>query len=490
VAAAGTTIRRRLAGAAVCVAVVGGITCAVPGVAGASRPHLGESAGSATGNPLHRASTSSRGVVGRRVNVVFPVANVSSLADQEGFAGDPEDAEQVPAIRFYVNQINRDGGINGRRINPIIVNFDPTNEGQMRGLCKQWTEGSPPVFAVVDGLGAWSGDNQLCITQEGHTPLLSQWTTVSQWTQEGSPYLWWLGPDDAAILNTLVLWGLQSGRIVPGKPLGIVAGDRASDQAALHDDLLPDLAHIGVTDPVVETLAADPSETAATGSEAPLVVQRLRDAGVTSVIPLIPVNAFFPYLAAETSQQYFPPLLLSDYESTIEIGLGLIPIPYEKALDGQEGVTVETLGGIDDDRPESQGGYDPGVRTCWESFRKSPTFPFPMPPVHPGPWIEEQGPIASWCQSIRLFAEAAEMAGPDLDRRSFVESMARIRDFPGTLSPILTYGPDKFSGPTEYRVVTLHNNSAQDNRCIDNYQGRVQQTCWLIVQNWRPLVSP
>ena len=56
-------------------------------------------------------------------------------------------------------------------------------------------------------------------------------------------------------------------------------------------------------------------------------------------------------LQAETGQQYFPRLLLSDYESSIESPpSGCIPIPYAKALDGQEGLTTETLGGGDDDR--------------------------------------------------------------------------------------------------------------------------------------------
>jgi hypothetical protein len=428
-------------------------------------------------------------VEGKTINVVFPVANLSTLADQLGFAGDPEDTEQVPAIKFYVNQINSAGGINGRKIHAIISDFDPTSESDMRALCKDWTEGSPAAFAVIDGLGAWTGDNQLCITQEGKTPLLAEWTTATDWTAMGSPYLWWLGPDQAVILRTLVFWADSSGYFGPNKKLGIVVGDRASDQLALNSYLLPYLKDVGITDPVVETIAADPDETAATNSDAPLIVEKFRAAGVTSVIPLIPVNAFFPYLQAETSQHYFPRLLLSDYESTIEIGLGLIPIPFQQALDGQEGVTVQTLGGIDDDRPESQGGYDPGVRSCWTSFRTSPTFPFPMPPVHPGPWIEEQGPIASWCQGIRLFAEAAEKAGPDLTRRTFVEALASIKNYPGTLSPILSYGTDKFYGPTEYRVVSLHSNSTRDNQCINNYKDRVQQTCWRIVQNWRPLVT-
>ncbi len=475
--------RRVLVGSA---AIVVSVACMASSDAAASTSRMSDTAAV---TPPDEASTSSRGVVGKQINVVFPVANLSSLASSFGFAGDPEDAEQIPAIKFYVNQINEAGGINGRVINPIIVSFDPANNANMQSLCQQWTEGNPAVFAVVDGIGTWTGDNQLCVTQQGHTPLISAWSATTNWTQLGSPYLWWTGPDQAPELAATVQWGLSSGRLGRSKKVGVVVSDQAGDQAALNGYLLPDLKKVGIT-PQVAMVAGNPDETATTNSDAQLAVERFKAAGVQSVIPLLPENAFFPYLSAENSQQYFPQLLLSDYGSTIEIGLGLIPIPFEKALDGQEGVTVETLGGIDDDRPQSEGGYDPGVRSCWESFRKSKTFPFPKPPVHPGPWIEEQGPIASWCQGIRLFAAAAEKAGPNLNRRTFVEAIASIKNYPGTLSPTLSYGTDKYYGPTQYRVVSLHNNSAARNECIKNYKGRVQATCWRIVQNWRPLANP
>ena len=202
-----------------------------------------------------------------------------------------------------------------------------------------------------------------------------------------------------------------------------------SDQDALNSFLLPDLKKIGV-DPQVVTITADVGETASTDSDATLAVERLKEAGVQSVIPLLPENAFTPYIGAETSQNYFPKLLLSDYQSEIEVALGLIPIPYEKALNGQEGVTAETLGGIDLPVPEAQGGYDPGVRSCWTVWHKA----YPQTPKgNINDDIEEQGPVQGWCQEIRLFAKAATMAGKDLNRRTFVEAMSHITNFPGRL---------------------------------------------------------
>ena len=346
-------------------------------------------------SPVSSASTSSRGVNKHSINVVFPVVSLNSLAGREGFAEDAEYGEQTKAITLFVKQINDDGGIHGRKIDPIIVNYDPTNESQMRALCKTWTEGSPAAFAVVDGLGAWTGDNQLCITQEGHTPFLGAWTTVTDWTKLGSPYLWWIGPDQATILQAVVDWGLSAHLIGGTIKVGIIAGNRASDQTALDDYLLPDLRNAGV-DPIVKTIDADPDDTATTGTQSPLVVQQLRSAGVTSIIPLMPFNVFFPVLQAETAQQYFPRLLLSDYESSIETALGLLPAPYALALNGQEGLTTETLGGVDDDRPQSQGGYDPAVRSCWVVWHKA--YP-QVPPGNQSDFIGNRGPSRGGARS-------------------------------------------------------------------------------------------
>jgi hypothetical protein len=204
------------------------------------------------------------------------------------------------------------------------------------------------------------------------------------------------------------------------------------------------------------------------------------------VIPLLPENAFFPYVGAENAQKYFPQLLLSDYQSSIEVALGLIPQPYEQALNGQEGVTTETLGGFDDNRPESQGGYDPGVRSCYNTWHQAHPQPITGTTSH---FIEEQGPIQAWCTSIRLFAQAATAAGPHLNRCTFVTAMSKITDFPGGLSPIWSFGPDKRYGPTTYTVVKIHNNVPPSSQCVLKTNHKPQGTCWVVVQKSKPLPS-
>jgi hypothetical protein len=455
-----------------------------PGAAGAAGASEVEVVATSP-TPVSQASTSARGVSAHSINVVFPVISLSSVTGLLDIAEDKEYGDQIKAIHLYVNQINAAGGIHGRDINPMIVQFDPTDNTSMRALCQQWTQGNPPVFAVIDGIGTWTGDNELCITQEGHTPMIAAWTTTTNWTQLGSPYLWWTGADDAPILSATVSWGVSSGRLGHGKKVGVVVSDQASDQTALKSYLLPDLKKAGIT-PQVFTIAADLNESASTSSDATLAVERLKAAGVQSVIPLLPANALEPYLGAETSQKYFPQLLLSDYQSSIEFALGLIPAPYEQALNGQEGVTAETLGGFDDARPESQGGYDPGVRSCFDTWHKA--YPA-VPKGEQSFYIEEQGPVQAWCTAIRLFADAANKAGPDLNRRTFVTAMSTIKNFPGGLSPVWSFGPDKMYGPTTYQVVKVHNNVPPSSQCKLKTNHKPQGTCWVSVQPFKPLPS-
>jgi hypothetical protein len=469
--------------AALCV-LVGGVT-PHPGAGGAAGAPPTALAASDHGTPVDEASTSSRGVTAHTINVVFPVVALSSLAGKLGFAETAEFGEQKKAIHLFVDHVNESGGINGRKINPIIATFTPENTSEMRALCKDWTEGSPAAFAVLDGVGDWSNTNELCVAEEGKTPFIGQWTTVSNWTTESSPYLWWTGPSQTQILQAVVDWGLSTGLLGGTHKVGVVVGDQASDQLALHQYLLPDLRRAGVK-PVVEEVADEPTESATTGTEAPLGVQKMKAAGVGTVIPLLSFNAFAPILQAETAQSYFPRLLLSDYEESVVSSLGLLPPdgPDGKALTGQEGVTTETLGGLDGPQPQSQGGYDPADRACWNIWHAA----YPQtPPGNINDYIVEQGPVQGWCQEINLFTTAARAAGRDLNRRTFVEAMSRIKNYTGGYSLKLSYGPDKFSGPTEFQVVKLHVNTPPSSLCRDQPGEPLVHTCWVTEKPYEPL---
>ena len=178
--------------------------------------------------------------------------------------------------------------------------------------------------------------------------------------------------------------------------------------------------------------------------------------------------------------------MLSDYEgSPSNPRWACIPVPYAKALDGQEGVTTETLGGIDDPRPQAEGGYDPGVRSCFAVWHKA----YPADPhgnmnyLHRGAGARRKG----GARRSALFAAAAKAAGRTSTAAPSSRPWPRSRTS-RRLSPSSRYGPNKRYGPTEYQVVRLHTNQPPSSQCkmpLDHIP--LEGVCWVTVQGWQPL---
>lgn len=474
---------RRVATQIVALVVALGVVGGVVAVGSAAIPS--SSTKSAAGTPganagPAQAAPSTSGVTKDSVTVVFPVIDLSAIANASGL--DVGDENSTQAITTFVDDVNTRGGINGRHFVARIEKFNPYDDADMRAKCKDWTQ-SGNVFAVIDATGAWTGDNQLCITQEGKTPLLSNWTTTTDWTRRGNPYLWWIGPDDSAVLRNLVHWATARHLLTKGVKYGILAGDRSSDAIALRNYLEPALRAAGLPAPEVETLSASTSDQATVQAQAPVAVARLKRNGVGTVIPLAPFNALRPYLAAATQQHYFPKLLLSDYESSVSLALGLAELQHPGALDGQLGTTSQTLGNLNRPHPTEYPGYPPGGVSCFDTWvAKHPDYAR----------AEGQGPIMSWCEATRLFADAARKAGPNLDRRTFTDAMKTITDFDAALYPKLQYGSTRRAGASEYRVVRIHKNDRAHNGCPGRQlDGQPFGSCWLIVNDFRPMdISP
>jgi ABC-type branched-subunit amino acid transport system substrate-binding protein len=491
----GITLRRRWREAGtgvkagvivVVVALLAGVGVIVAGSSGSSGNHVSASGPTTTapnalgagGTSTTAAPGSTRGVTATQINVVFPVIDIAAIANAVGFAGGSDESYQE-AIRTYVGQINNAGGINGRKINAEIVTYNPLDDADMRAKCLSWTK-DQQVFAVVDA-AAWHDEQQLCITQEGHTPLISSWTTVSDWTQRGAPNLWWTGPDQSVVLKSLVAWAQRRGELTPTTKFAIVAADRASDNLAVKNYLIPDLQAAGLTPADTETINFNPTDSTTANAQAPAVVQRLKAKGVTAIFPLLPVNSFLAYLEAADQQHYHPTLYVSDYENTISVGLGLAEGPFKAELDGMYGQTFQTLGNSDDDR-----GYRllPQAEDCYQTWLHAHPTPYPDADDTRGEVVlESQGPILSECQNIRLFADAVKRAGPNLTRESFDAAMASITSFPGTLTPDLTFGPNRYAGPDKTRTVQIHVNT--DHRCALTSAGKVQGSCWLIAEDFQ-----
>src|SRR5581483_4932470 len=111
----------------------------------------------ATTGPVARTA-SDQGVTPDTIKVGFLLVSFANL-DAAGFAfGQRQDREA--AIKAYVDDVNKRGGIHGRKVVYTIVKSDPFNAAANRQACIKLTT-DEKVFAVLNGGGA-VGSNVAC----------------------------------------------------------------------------------------------------------------------------------------------------------------------------------------------------------------------------------------------------------------------------------------------------------------------------------------
>ncbi len=299
-------------------------------------------------------------------------------------------------------------------------------------------------------------------------------------------------------------WAVDSGKLTKSSKFAILAGDRAGDQLAVEKYLVPALKAHGLDPTLTATITANLDDPSTAVSQAKSIVSQLKSKGVDTVIPLLPVYPpFQSYVSAAHAQDYHPTLLLSDYEQTVNVALGLAESLYPKEVSGQEGPTVYTFGNEDDPRPDPPlqdydgPGYTPEAKACWQTYQK-----YNPKRLSKFPYIESQGPTMRWCDTINVIKQAMQNAGKNLNRRTFIKGLSEIKNFPVALTQAITFGPNDFSGPATFRVVkpTANVQTAAGNVCPrrrmawDDTPGDPKipyhGSCWLIPDgpdSWKPL---
>jgi hypothetical protein len=422
------------------------------------------------------------GVTSSTIKVVFPWPNLGPVGQTVGLYGSSEN--DTLSINAAVDAINAAGGINGRKIDPEIVAFNPLDDASMRADCIQWTQ-DQHVFAVVDA-DAWHDANQLCITQENHTPLISSWTTVTNWTSMGNPNLWWTGPDVNEVLDNLVAWAAGSHYLAKGTKFGVVGADRQGDTLSVAW-LNRDLANKGLKAADSGSMHFDLADAATAQVQARDIVTRFNAEGIHTVIPLLPYTDFLYFIEAAKEQGYFPRWLLSDYEFENQAALGLIDPssggPYAQELNNAVNPTFFDLGNCDCAKPLPV-GYDQFGQQCQNNFAKYSGAAWAKQSQGWSGNIETTGTAMTWCTNIDLFAAAARAVPPNqLTQSAFDQAMAKITSFAGQLAPDYQFSSTRRAGPHEFRVVEEHVNS--DNKCPPKVTGGSQGDCWVILQDWQ-----
>jgi len=352
-----------------------------------------------------------------------------------------------------IDRLNAAGGVDGRRLVAVYTTASILSQDSMRAACRTLTE-DDRVFAVANVLGV-TGDPILCVTRDHDTPYIGVDGEDPSAYEISQGRLVTLEPSSARTLQIFVGRLSQLG-LLRGRRVGVVRDTTPGGVSGA--DVIKALRAAGVRSVIDGPL----------GNEDPLVVtgevaaaeQRMRAAGVDTVILL--TNAVYGTVFATqaASDDYQPTYLMSDlgFATAGDSFVGNMPVPFfRQAL----AVATPEIGRGRAGLPEST--LDAGCRLAYQRFI--------------GHEVDRDGADAvsalASCAVVQLLTMGLNGAGPNPTRGAFSAALDNAGAFavPGFGRGLLQ--PGHLDAADEVLVAAGHPDCQ----------------CWYAIDGYRPAAS-
>ena len=405
--------------------VAGGADVVPPGSDGASLGRLGP------------------GVSAKTITIGLTVQQNSAAVSSIASTYNVQLADNAGAYAALVAWVNKHGGVGGRTLKPVWFSYDPTSgNGDQLGqaACSRFTEDSQ-VFAALDTFNGSSTFNQ-CMQQRGRLMLQyglyfgtrASWQRYSnEVSAEGLPL------DDAGRLLADHL--SSTGFLSRTTKVGAIVRGSADLKAAYEQGFVPALARHGLKVEQAQVVrdAQDSSELAGYTTDISSAVLKFQSLGIDRVV-FFDSGSYAALVFSQTAdkQQYHPRYGFTSLNSVVALSGSGSAAPQDQMV-GAQGISWETnADGLQTTRTTS-------ATLCLSILRAAGITP------------SDAGTEASYlktCQTFFLFRAAAEKAGPELTRDSFLAAVEGLgSSFVGTNTwgGATRFGPDDHSGASVFR---------------------------------------
>lgn len=379
-------------------------------------------AGGETGTvPL---TASDRGVTPTAIRAGFVVLNLGGVEGAGIAFGLRSDARQ--AVDAFVAHANKQGGIKGRKIDPVVKTIDVVSEDDQRRKCLQFTQ-TDKVFAIVDTVGFLTEPTKACVTVENDTPLYTAVPGSAREISKAAPFQISPKKDHSRAVRDYVAAAKADGFFDPSrgfKRLGLVSDECELDTLA---DLKKALADVGVDN--ISEFRAPCDLAAQRGVGGPAVLQHNRD-GVTHVFFGLANSAVTNYTDAARRANFYPKIFVSDWWtlSTDSSSEDFDP----DVFDGARAVTATVDGDTAAGKPLPE-----LTQKCSKILEAAGVAPLTG--------AAEDIEIMILCEHFELFQIMAANAGPNPTRRGMAENIGSVGTFRGT-----TIYESHFNRPGKY----------------------------------------
>ncbi len=387
-----------------------------------------ESTTKGSGSAANTASAT--GVTADTIKIAYSYPDLEALAKTGLIKVEAGPVDQI--IKVLVDDVNARGGINGRKLDLTVAKFGVLAAAEQTAACTQFTE-DKKVFAV---LGGFLGDNNLCVTQQHSTALVSEYGTGFNQDLLDKARAPWVTPNasDERALGALVEVLDQQGSL-KGKTIGVEA--QTSNAKAFVDLAVKALEDKGYK--VVETAVIDApaSDAQAFNAQDKLLAQRFKDKGVDTFFLLGGAPTGANYDAVDWHPSIYVP-------QTGLITPGAYTNPYEKFP------LIAGLSATDD--PDA--GYNtPEMKRCREVYKKATGIEVKTAAEETadGKSSGNSG-LSQACTALQIFVAGAEAAGANLTQETWLKGLESVGKIELPSAPVASFGPNKPDGQDSFQL--------------------------------------
>ncbi len=372
-----------------------------------------------------KLTASARGVTADTIKIGLSFPDLEALAKTGLIKVDNGDYEAVG--KALVDDINKQGGINGRKLELSIGKYGVLAATDQLAACTKLTE-DDQVFAI---LGGFIADNNLCAIQQHSTmEIFGYGAGFNQivLAKARAPFVTFEASDERST-KALVKLADEQGRL-KGKTIGVYGTLSASKP--LIDLTVKELKDAGYTVKDTAINDAPATDAQAFNGQDKVIGQRFKDEGIDTVFVQVTVPPGGNWDAIDYHPEMYSP-------QTSLVTSGSFTNGYDK---------FPLVAGLAASADDTLGFNTPVMRHCRDVWKQATGQDIKTP-------TEEQkegkssgfAAMSGTCSALQIFVAAAKAAGPNLTYETWQKALESLGKLELPAAPVASFSPGQARRP-------------------------------------------